>query len=211
MTSARDEIIGRLQRHARPQEPLPPWSSARDFPDLTARFSQSLLKAHGEVHHASNLQAAGAKLQTICREIGVHRLVHTADALLHQLPLNILLPEVESVLLQPHAPITELCAQADIGVCGVVAALAETGTVVLRSGTTQSRLATLLPPVHVAFVPRTAIFTDLLTWVQTRPQPMPANITLVSGPSKTADIEQTMAIGVHGPRRFIVILLDSMD
>ncbi|MDQ7030580.1 MAG: lactate utilization protein [Ardenticatenia bacterium] len=97
-------------------------------------------------------------------------------------------------------------ASADVGVSGVEAALAETGTVVVRSGPGRSRLATLLPPVHVAFVPFKRLTVDLFTWLGRRPDPMPANLVFISGPSKTADIEQTLAVGVHGPVRFIVVL-----
>jgi L-lactate dehydrogenase complex protein LldG len=67
-------------------------------------------------------------------------------------------------------------------------------------------MATLLPPVHIALVPESRLTADLFTWTAARQGPLPANVTLVSGPSKTADIEQTMAIGVHGPKRFIVVL-----
>jgi L-lactate utilization protein LutC len=98
------------------------------------------------------------------------------------------------------------CAAADVGVSSADAALAETGTIVVRSGPGRSRLATLLPPVHVALVPRARLTTDLFTWTEDRPASFPANVTLISGPSKTADIEQTLTIGVHGPRRFVVIL-----
>ena len=54
--------------------------------------------------------------------------------------------------------------------------------------------------------------TDLFTWVSEwqrgEPGSMPANVTLISGPSKTADIEQTLAVGVHGPKRLIVLLYE---
>ncbi len=99
-----------------------------------------------------------------------------------------------------------VCAQADVGVSGADAALAETGTVILRSGSGRSRLVTLLPPIHLALVPVKCLQPDLFTWIADREGPLPAGLTLVSGPSKTGDIEQTLAIGVHGPKRFIVVL-----
>ena len=97
---------------------------------------------------------------------------------------------------------------------GVDAALAETGTVVVSSGPGRSRLTTLLPPVHLALAPTSSLTNDIFTLVKTstwraaRGGEMPAAMTLISGPSKTADIEQTMAIGVDGPKRFIVVLYD---
>ncbi len=75
-----------------------------------------------------------------------------------------------------------------------------------RERARQGRLVPLLPPVHIALAPTSALTTDLFTWTAGRGGAMPSALTLVSGPSKTADIEQTMAIGVHGPKRLIVIL-----
>jgi L-lactate dehydrogenase complex protein LldG len=73
-------------------------------------------------------------------------------------------------------------------------------------------MATLLPPLHVALVPATRLTTDIFSWRAARTastvSQVPANITLVSGPSKTADIEQTLAVGMHGPRRLVVLLYD---
>ena len=86
------------------------------------------------------------------------------------------------------------------------AALAETGSLVVTSGAGKSRMATLLPPVHIAMLPESCLHMDLFTWTAAREGPLPANLTLISGPSKTADIEQTMAVGVHGPRRLIAIV-----
>ncbi len=80
----------------------------------------------------------------------------------------------------------------------------------VQSGRGKSRLVSLLPPVHIAVLTTDQITTDLFTWVETmRPAEMPANLVFISGPSKTADIEQTLAIGVHGPKRFVVVLVDT--
>ena len=80
---------------------------------------------------------------------------------------------------------------------------------VLDSGLGRSRLATLLPPVHVALVYHHQLQPDIFTWTAGRDEAWPANVVLVSGPSKTADIEQTLTVGVHGPKRFIVLLIES--
>jgi L-lactate dehydrogenase complex protein LldG len=99
-------------------------------------------------------------------------------------------------------------AEADIGLSVAEAALAETGTVAVSSGPGLSRLTALLPPVHLVLVPTSCLTMDIFTWAASRQGPLPAAITLISGPSKTADIEQTMAIGVHGPKRFIAVLYE---
>ncbi|MEZ4767250.1 MAG: LUD domain-containing protein [Caldilineales bacterium] len=78
----------------------------------------------------------------------------------------------------------------------------------VTSGPGRSRLVPLLPPVHIALAPTSRLTSDLFTWTAQRGGDVPSNLTLITGPSKTADIEQTLAIGVHGPKRFIVILYD---
>jgi L-lactate utilization protein LutC len=78
----------------------------------------------------------------------------------------------------------------------------------VSSGPGRSRLATLLPPVHIALVPTSRMTTDIFTFTAARQGELPANMVFISGPSKTGDIEQTMSIGVHGPKRFIVILYE---
>ncbi len=107
---------------------------------------------------------------------------------------------------QKDGDLRAFCAGADAGLTGADAALAETGTLVVSSGPGRSRLVSLLPAVHIALVPTACLTADLFTWTASRGGGMPASITLISGPSKTADIEQVMAIGVHGPKRLVVIL-----
>ena len=103
----------------------------------------------------------------------------------------------------------EFCARADVGLSGVEGALAETGSLIVHSGPGKSRLATLLPPVHVALVPVSCLMPDIFTWTAARNGKMPANLTLISGPSKSADIEFTLALGVHGPGRLVAVLYDT--
>lgn len=99
-------------------------------------------------------------------------------------------------------------AEAGIGLSLGEAALAETGSVLVSSGATRSRLTSLLPPVHLVLLPSSRITTDIFTWSANRDVVFPASMTWISGPSKTADIEQTMATGVHGPGRFIAVAFD---
>lgn len=109
-----------------------------------------------------------------------------------------------------HTPgnLRAFCASADVGLTGAEAALAETGSVVVSSGPGKSRLASLLPPVHIAFVATSQLTADIFTWTAARQGQLPANVVLISGPSKSADIERVLAVGVHGPKRFIALLYD---
>ena len=86
-----------------------------------------------------------------------------------------------------------------------VAAIAETGTVVLTETDTSSRLAALAPWVHVAIVKRAQIFIDVPQAVAALPQD--PNIIWCTGPSKTADVEGILIEGVHGPGEQIALVL----
>ncbi|MGE5570896.1 MAG: LutC/YkgG family protein [Rhodospirillales bacterium] len=101
------------------------------------------------------------------------------------------------------------CASAAFGITSADYALADTGSLVLFSSPEEARMVSLLPPVHVAVVPRERILTgldELLTEI-----PLPADrsssMLLITGPSRTADIEQILVRGVHGPGEIHVIVV----
>jgi L-lactate utilization protein LutC len=101
-------------------------------------------------------------------------------------------------------------ATADVGLTGAAAGLAETGSIVVTSGPGRGRLASLLPPVHVALVRRSSIVGSLPELLNARPDLITAgaNFVCITGPSRTADIEHVLARGVHGPKDVHVILVD---
>jgi L-lactate utilization protein LutC len=95
----------------------------------------------------------------------------------------------------------------DVGISTAQAAIAETGTLVLDSACERHRLVSLVPPVHIAVVKASAIvetLSEALALLQEK-EISPA-ITFITGPSRTADIELTLAIGVHGPQELYVIV-----
>jgi L-lactate dehydrogenase complex protein LldG len=213
--STRDEILARLREQARDVAPPPPWRSRREFEDLAHRFTEALTAVKGEVLRAASLEEALDHVDRVLHEIEAETAVTNLQPPLDAIDLTGRWPEVKwQVAGQSEEEQRAFAVSADIGLSGVDAALAETGTVVVSSGPSRSRLTTLLPPVHLALAPTSSLTTDIFTWVETfswvaaRGDEMPAATTLISGPSKTADIEQTMAIGVHGPKRFIVVLYD---
>ncbi len=98
----------------------------------------------------------------------------------------------------------------DFALTGAHAGLAESGSLVLRPDAQEPRLMSLVPPVHIAVLASDRLydnFADLLA-SEDWSAGMPSNALLVSGPSKTADIEQTLAFGIHGPKSLITLLLD---
>lgn len=107
-------------------------------------------------------------------------------------------------IVSPHADKAQV-AECDLGVTGVDMALPETGTLLLRSSPERPRSVSLLPRVHLAILHPDALRADL--------QPAFSEVkhngyfVLVTGPSRTADIELTLTIGVHGPKALYVWVL----
>ena len=106
-------------------------------------------------------------------------------------------------------------ARADMGVTGADYAIAETGSVVVLPGRGLSRLVSLLPPIHVAVVRPQDVVEDLddvfilrrLAYYREGGD-MASSMNFITGPSRTADIEQTLVIGVHGPKQAHLVLLE---
>ncbi len=96
------------------------------------------------------------------------------------------------------------------GLTGADAGLAESGSVVLSHGPGRPRLASLAPEVHIALLPASRIVRSLAHLLAADPALVTgtANLVVITGPSRTADIEQRLTIGVHGPRHIHVIVLD---
>ena len=101
----------------------------------------------------------------------------------------------------------------DIGITSAQWLLAETGTLVLDAGVERHRLASLVPPVHIAICEsnrlRASVGEVLEALSQRAPADLSRTITFVTGPSRTSDIELKLAIGVHGPGRLYVIIIES--
>jgi L-lactate utilization protein LutC len=105
-------------------------------------------------------------------------------------------------------PATKDLFKYDVGVTKVQAAIADTGTLVLDSAAEKNRLLSLVPPIHIAILDASRIYSTLgetLSALQSGEEVSPA-ITFITGPSRTADIELTLAIGVHGPQDLYVII-----
>jgi len=89
--------------------------------------------------------------------------------------------------------------------------IAATGTIVLWPTVAEPRTLSLVPPVHFVLVDAHNMVSDFATLIKTQQwkDKLPTNALLISGPSKTADIQQTLAYGAHGPKELIVLLLNS--
>lgn len=143
----------------------------------------------------SNLQKTKLRAQRIAISDTpfVEQLMHMTDL------------EIEELKVTPSA--SEIF-QFDVGITTAQAAIAETGTLVLDSAHERHRLVSLVPPVHIAIIDAAQIYGTLgeaLNWLRSNKEISPA-VTFITGPSRTADIELTLTIGVHGPQELYVII-----
>ncbi len=108
-------------------------------------------------------------------------------------------------------PSTQEIFDFDIGVTTAQAAIAETGTLVLDGSAERHRLISLVPPIHIAIVEASNICTTLgeaLVFLRRGTEGVSPAVTFITGPSRTGDIELTLTIGVHGPQKLYVIVMN---
>jgi L-lactate utilization protein LutC len=206
-------MLERLRFRQRDATVPEPWVSRRRYGNLATQFGQALTSAGGEVRFAGSLEEAFEQVSLVLAKIGAIKGIANNQPPLSSLDLPVRWPNITWQIAgnEDTGVFRSFSAEADIGLSSADAALAETGTVVVSSGPGLSRLAALLPPVHLALVPVSCLTTDIFAWTASRQGQLPSAVTLISGPSKTADIEQTMATGVHGPKRFIVVLYEDRN
>ncbi len=99
-----------------------------------------------------------------------------------------------------------------VGITGAFCAIAETGTLMLLSGADTPGATSLLPETHIAVLPRSRIVRGMEdAWALQRAEcgadAMPRAVNFISGPSRTADIEQTLVLGAHGPYRVHLVII----
>ena len=226
MTSPRERILasirdGLLRAHLPADADGPPWhaagkTAAPTVQDMAGEFSAALTALSGHVHRASGAAAVADVIVGIARAHQVVSCISWDDehlgcaGLLGALSSRGLARVTYDVSADPdqRAVDVEALAGVGLGLTGAHAALAETGGLVLVSGPGRGRLASLLPPVHVAVVEERRLRPSLAALLREEPGLIDAgsNVVIVAGPSRTADIEMTLTHGVHGPKHLHVIL-----
>lgn len=215
-----DEFLARLRQQTQnlpKTTPLPtcPGPDLREVPpgeDLVACFAAQAAANGSDVRQVA-ADAWPSTVQAILREHAVRTVVlerQSETALTAQRVSELCTALEADGLCAVIQPDEETLFAADASVTGVSAAIAETGTLVCVSGSATARGTSLIPPVHVALVRAEQIVGDLFDYFDglDLTHPPPANLNLISGPSKTADIEGILVTGVHGPGHVHVVLLD---
>lgn len=219
MSDARTAILGRL-RAAGGSGPLPDLDTAvMERRQWSAAERVERLRKGMEAVHTEFLEATPADwpavVRAFCDREGLKNLLFGPDC------------EAGAELARSWAPggtqlmpydrpveafKEELFTGVDAGFTSTVAGIAETGGLLLMPGPAEPRLMSLVPPVHIALLRASTIQDTFWSAVKALGwgRALPPNALLISGPSKTADIEQTLAYGVHGPKRLIVVLVQDL-
>ena len=224
MSDSRAAILSRIRsgRAGQPESPAaPPVAPVpAGVPKRTALVDRFVQEAEGvgAVVHRATRDGAIDLVGRLLVDAGVRRLVSWE-------PDDLPIPEALDAavdrgiqLVEPSLPdgVEPLdrdwttMAAADAGLTGAAGGLADTGTVILRSGLGRARLTWLLPPLHLVLLHAPFIYPTLPAFISARGELVgrSSHVAFVTGPSRTADIEQTLTIGVHGPKVVQIVLVE---
>ncbi len=181
--------------------------------DPVARFRDEFIAAGGFVHVVADVAAAGEVVMNLLQSRSVRRVLLGAGAVLDSLNLAEKWKSRgrEIVSASSGAESRDDFFAAEAGVSGVDYLIAETGSIVLLSRPEQPRSLSLLPPLYFAVAHRDQIVSDLFDLFEprlwTERGALPSCLSLITGPSKTGDIELRLVTGVHGPGEVHVVLI----
>jgi len=216
MSSTRNAILSRL-RDAEPEAnametiTYQPWVST-DQQLLKQRFIDGLSASHAEVISTDHKELSNT-IEKVAASKQLKQIALGTDGEFHQhivqatrsLKTDLFDSDIKDWK-------SALFNDIDAGITHCRAGIADTGTLVLWPDVSEPRTLSLVPPCHIALIKRSTIvsnFAELMV-TQAWQNKMPTNIVLVSGPSKTADIQQTLAYGAHGPSQLVVILIEDL-
>ncbi len=218
MSDARSRILRRLGESDTRGSRAPPDVPVRRFDwdpaESLQRFQARLGAARGEVHRV------GAdwpqRIHALLRAKGGNNLLY-GPAGPHGSALEQGWPDPGAARLIPYREPVEIRREAlfkstNAGFTSCRGAIAETGSLILWPTPQEPRLLSLVPPIHFVLLDAAELcptFHELLIR-QNWQAGMPGNALLISGPSKSADIEQTLAYGVHGPKSLVVLVCEAL-
>ena len=215
--SAREHILGRLRATTITEKPALPdvagWFDAHrrleDLPQRITRLRNALEAVHAEVHDTTAEDWPDLLLQIAVTKGLRNVLIGTNTP--HGTLLETRHPAKLPLIRYAHSVDAWrdiLFDDIDASLTLARSAIAETGSLVLWPNANEPRLMSLVPPLSFVLLDVTTIHTDLHAALRAEnwKDRMPTNALLICGPSKTADIQQTLAYGAHGPRELVVLL-----
>lgn len=190
---------------------LPVTPASDDGRPLSHRFSEELRAVGGVIEVVSAADLAGA-VAAAAEGAEARTAVLGPDLEPFTGPVSEGLSRAGVEVLEPgeQAAWREACARADLGVTGALLGVASSGSILSAAGPASSRLASLLPPAHLTILPAERLvagFEELFRALGGRLDEASSTV-LITGPSRTADIEMVLVRGVHGPRHVHVLLVE---
>ena len=221
--NARERILAKLiaapiQHKAEPD--IAAWyathRSVESAAEKAARFRHFIELAHAEVHAVTPANWL-ATVREVLRTRGIDKLLVAegtphGESALDDLPRQGVECQIYDMAIEAWK--TEMFNATPASLTAARAAIAETGTLILWPDALEPRLMSLVPPVHIVLLDARQIYNTFFEamnaegWADTQTRGLPTNALLISGPSKTADIQQTLAYGAHGPKELIVLMLE---
>ncbi len=178
--------------------------------NLQSQFITALTALHGEVIPVSNAASAGKAVVAFLQKEGVDTVLAWVP---EHLPADVAraLEAAGVSLMAPVIDTPEAVAQAAaqrVGLTAALAGIAATGSLIVPAGPGKPQTASLLPEIHLAILSAAAIVPDLATALRLPDVTQASMTSIITGPSRTADIEMTLTLGVHGPKRVVVFLIE---
>ncbi len=180
--------------------------------ELFSLFKERAEMVSAEVHRVKDVQRAVEFIRNALSEIASEQPGETEALLLR----GSLLEGVNPAELElPGAKVYDenfdrLAPGVMIGISQLDLAIADTGTLCQDATDVKKRLVSTLPSVHIALVPTGGLVANLAEALEKFQGQVPGYLAFITGPSRTADIERVLTIGVHGPERLIVLFIDEV-
>jgi L-lactate dehydrogenase complex protein LldG len=228
VTNSREDVLAGITRQIRVGHPPP--ASTFDHPgpfplpsrpsdsgSLVAGFSRELETLTGKAYQVPDDGAAIGMVTMLLADRRARRILAWEPEWLNTDGLADALRRAGTTIepcwlpADPQARTARLLELDDVlvGLTGAAGALADTGSLALVSGAGRGRIASLLPPTHIAIVRAEQLYPSLPHFLASHPAITDdgSNLVLITGPSRTADIEMTLTRGVHGPGEIIAIIV----
>lgn len=200
-----------------PASVFSPYRTGGDRESLVHKFLEQVNALGAEGFRVSTRDAGRARIREVILRHEARRVAMSAAPVVVSLEVESLLTELGVEIITLPADGTA-CARDDylrrlmtahLAITGADYGLADSGTLVLSTKPTEGRLMSLLPPVQVTLLTVTQIVPSLADLLSPpAPGVSDRSLIFITGPSRTADIEQTLTVGVHGPNELHVLLLE---
>lgn len=205
-TNSRENILNKIRQALK--EPVPVPFPAADtnrkniFPSVKEQavtFAEQFTKLQGKFAYCTNNEDLNIQLQTLIKQKQWTKLYCKEQSILNDLNDDI------------KTNLYDVINDCDVSLTTCEALVARTGTMVLSSNTESGRTASVYAPIHICIAYTEQLqndISDALQFIQKKYTVLPSMISFATGPSRTADIEKTLVVGVHGPKEVYCFLVE---